>query len=643
MARSDDYGLWWQDEHSVKNGRTVMNRPIPPIPDTGWRPPEYFPDLSGAKMIAIDTETKDVDLRSKGPGFRRGAHVVGVSVGTDDGFRGYFPVRHEIGGGNMEPEHVFTWLHDQLCDTKIPIVGANLLYDLDALANEGVHTGNGPKYDVQSAEPLLDEYRRSYALDLLGAEYLGEGKSSEALYRWCSAAYGGNPDEKQRGNIYRAPVSLVGPYAEGDVDLPLRIFEKQKARLEKEDLWSIFDLETRLVPLLLAMRRRGVLTDSDRAHKLEADLTEKIYNISKKLGGISINAAADIARLCDKEGIRYPRTAPSANYPEGQPSFQKEWLKAHNHPLMRELSQARTFTKFRDTFIRSYIYENSVEGRIHCQFNQLRGDDSGTVSGRFSSSNPNLQNIPKRKDGKFMRSAYVPDPGEDWVRFDWSQIEFRLLVHTAALAKIRGAEDAVRMYCDDPTTDFHEMVNGLCQVGRDEAKTINFGLVYGMGAPLLAKNLNRPIDEAMAIMEIYNGKVPFVKGTYDLASRTAKNRGHIRTLLKRRARFPGGEFTHKALNRALQGGAGDIMKLAMVEIWESGICDVVGAPLLTVHDELDWSVPRTREAREAVIESKRIMETCVELKIPLIAEMEVGEDWAACKPMSVEKFLAEVA
>jgi len=636
MARSDDLGMFWQDESSIKNGRTVMNRPMPPIPDTGWRPPAYYPDLSASRVISIDTETKDVDLRTKGPGFNRGAHVVGVAIGTDDGFRGYWPLRHEVGGGNMDPEQFFEWLHDSLVGRDVPIVGANLLYDLEALANEGVDCGNGPFYDVQNAEPLLDEYKRSYALEILGAQYLGEGKTSEALYRWCAAAYGGNVDSKQAGNIYRAPVSLVGPYAEGDVDLPLRIFAKQKVELEKQGLWEVFELETRLVPMMLAMRRRGVRVDENRAQELEDELNVKIKEISKGLGGISINAAQEIARLCDKEGIKYPMTAASANYPKGQPSFQKEWLKAHDHPLMRQLSQARTYVKYRDTFIKSYIYENSVNGRIHCKFNQLRSDESGTVSGRFSSSNPNLQNIPKRKEGKFMRSTYVPDDGERWVRFDWSQIEFRLLVNAAATANIRGANIAVDMYNNDPTTDFHEMVNDLTHVGRDDSKTINFGLVYGMGVPLLARNLGKSIQEAQAIIDTYFMKVPFVKGTYDLASRTAKNRGFILTLLKRRARFPGGEFTHKALNRALQGGAADIMKLAMVDIWESGICDVLGAPLLTVHDELDWSAPKTLEANEALMESKHIMENCFKLKIPLVAEMELGSDWASCKVGSLD-------
>ncbi len=897
MARADDIGLFWQDIPAERGTRSEVSRPIPPIPATSWRPPDYFPDLSGAGLISLDLETYDPELTTKGPGPRRDGYIAGIAVGTDDGFRGYYPIRHKM-GGNLDSDKVLGWLHDQLYGTDIPKVGANLLYDLDFLSAAGVDTGDGPNYDVQNAEPLLDEYKRSYALDILGNEYLGEGKTSEALYRWSAAAYGGQPTSRDQGrNIWRCPVELVGPYAEGDVDLPIRIFEMQKKRLEDEQLWGVFELETRLIPLLLAMRQRGVRIDFEQAGIVERQLDGYIKELNKNLGGINVNAGDEIARMCDKAGIKYPRTKPTKGSPNGNPSFQKDWLKNHPDPRMKMISEARTYLKYRDTFITSYLHGNQINGRIHCLFNQLRSDDLGTVSGRFSSSNPNLQNIPKRGKGKIMRSPFVPEEGEIWGRFDWSQIEFRLLVNSAMG---RGAEEAVRMYNEDATTDFHVMVQELTGLDRDPAKNINFGLCiaegqrvltdmgwmpieqvslanrvwdglnwvrhdglihkglknvvnysglratkehiiytkrfgalpfgrcsserkevsrrdctpgvsdglrytkgsnrndkastykerqgyrlllqclrkddnslrgqypsrfnnrvqvsthgkekevestarnskilgrslrrnhtevqyvvsriieqlyrsrnkvpvrisralhnlgfrdipglelqgyglrpnrqrrslltresttdyevgkpaeqgeqvnvydllnagpnhrficegvlvsncYGMGLDLLCSILGVSRERGQEILDIYFSKVPFVKKTYDEASRAAKNRGYIKTLLGRRARFPNGEYTHKALNRHLQGGAADIMKTAMVDIWESGICDVLGAPLLTVHDELDWSVPRTDEAEEAMAECKHIMETCVKLKVPLVAEEERGLNWATCK------------
>jgi len=630
-SRPDDIGMFWEDIPTEKGARGDVYRPQPPIPDTGWRPPSDFPNLRDAGVICLDVETNDPDLRSKGPGCRRDGYIAGIAVGTDDGYRGYFPIRHKL-GGNLDPDQVKTWLSDQLYGTTIPKVGANLLYDLDFLTAEGVDCGNGPNYDVQNAEPLLDEYKRSYALEILGQEYLGEGKTSEALYRWSSAAYGGKPEAgEQARNIWRCPVQLVGPYAEGDVDLPLRIFEKQKQRLEAENLWNVFDLETRLVPMLLAMRQRGVRIDFEQADIVEKQLGVFILELQKDLGKLNVNSSDEISRLCDKNGIHYPRTKPTANYPKGQASFQKDWLKNHDHPLMQKISEMRTYLKYRDTFITSYLHGNQINGRIHTSFNQLRSDEGGTVTGRFSSSNPNLQNIPKRGKGKIMRSPFVPEVDEDLVRFDWSQIEFRLLVHKAVG---RGAEDAVRRYNQDPTTDFHEFVIGLTGLERDYAKNINFGFAFGMGIDLLCKILGVDKETGLGIIDRYHKGVPFVKSTADAASRAAKNREMIVTIEGRRARFPDGEYTHKALNRYTQGSSADIMKRSMVEIWESGICDVLGAPLLTVHDELVWSAPRTPAAKEALREVKNIMEHTVKLKVPTPVAMEIGSTWHNCKEVA---------
>jgi len=640
--------LFWQDLPQER-ARVAVVRPMPPIPDTGWRPPSKFPRLEAAKVLAIDCETKDPNLNDQGPGsIRRDGHIVGISVGTEDGARWYFPMRHEVGGGNMDADQVLRWAADELTRPGQTKVGANLMYDAEWLASEGVDITNGdPKFiDVQWQEALLNENAKSYALETLGRKYLGEGKQSNALYEWCSAAYGGVPDSKQRANIYRAPAALVGPYAESDVDLPLRIAALQKAVLTAEGLDGIADLENALIPILLAMRRRGVRVDVDAGNALSDRLGAELAALQRE-HGIDMWAASQIAARCDALGIDYPRT------PKGAPSFTAAWLKLQSAPLLVGVYKMRRIDKLRSTFVDGHALGHLVAGRVHAQFHPLRGDDSGTVSGRFSSSLPNLQNIPARDDSlaPLIRGLFLPDDGHRWVRFDWSQIEYRLLVH---YARGGGSDDARAQYRNDPTTDFHRMVSELTGIDRKPAKNINFGLVYGMGVKKMAAALGRSEEATRALFEQYHRLLPFVKETFDAAAQIASQRGYIRTLLGRRRRFELWEprqwdkdaeacgkeaataawgkdirraHTHKALNSILQGGAADIMKKAMVDIWRSGVCKVLGAPLVTVHDELGWSAAYTPEADEALAETHRIMETCVTLRVPLRAEREEGPSW----------------
>lgn len=432
----------------------------------------------------------------------------------------------------------------------------------------------------------------------------------------------------------------------------------------------LFDIESRLIRPLLAMRQRGVRVDVEGAKKLDDELTALIDLAQARLnsaagGPIDVNVAADLQRLFDREGVQYPTTA------KGNPSFTKEWLEASRHPACHEVTEVRKLTKYRDTFVRGYILNSHVNGRVHGLFHQLKGDDNGTVSGRMASSLPNLQNIPNRDPewGWRIRALFLPEDGEYWVRHDWSQIEYRFLAH---FARGPGSADIRRRYSEDPTTDYHDMTLDLVapsagwdvstpafrKIHRKPVKNINFGLVYGMGEPKLASDLGLTSTEAKPLFAAYHTAVPFVKVTYNAASQAARERGFITTVFGRRARFnlwqdssswnsqgypreraekeyPGKiltrAYTHKALNRLLQGSAADLMKIAMVQIAESGIPDVIGCPLVTVHDELGHSVPKTLAGIEAMQEVKHIMETCMELRVPIIAEEEMGPNWGEAK------------
>ncbi len=630
----NEAGFFWFDAPRTRE----RVRTPPPIPDTDWTVPEVFPDLSSYDVISVDCETCDPDLLKLGPGAHRGGYICGVAVGAGE-FRAYYPVAHEV-GPNLPKEVVFGWLSEQLCRPRQPKVGANLIYDVDFLLTAGVKIA-GPLWDVQVAEPLLNETRLSYALDVLAKDYLGEGKVEQVMRRWLSDAFG---SKNVKGNIYRAPPAVVGPYAESDVDLPLRIFELQRPQLQAQGLWDLFEMESELLWVLLHMRRRGVRVDVPLAEQLRDMLSveqkERLAEIKRQTGvEPEIWAADSLARMFDKAGIEYPRTPKTK-----RPSFKKEWLSSHPSPLARAIQQARYFDKLRGTFIEGYILEGNVNGRIHTSFHGLRSDAGGTETGRLSSSGPNLQNIPVRgKEGKLIRQCFIPEEGEQWWKLDWSQIEYRLIVHFAHLIKLAGSQGAVDAYNSDPKTDFHQLVAAMTGLMRDEAKALNFGMAYGLGIEALCASLLVDIQQGRIIINTYHERAPYVRQLKSNMERAAVSRGYIRTLLGRRRRFnlweyrgevtneyrPGARraFTRNAMNSGIQGSAADIMKKAMVMIMRSGVLDTLGMFHLTVHDELDGSCPPGPAALEALAEVRHVMETCIKLVIPIYADGGLGLNW----------------
>lgn len=652
MSRHDNWGFFWEDAErlSTRGQKKEVQRPLPEIPNTGWRPPAEFPSLAAAKRIAVDLETYDPDLEEQGSGVRRDGYIVGVAIGVEDGGRWYYPMRHSVGAEyNFDPDVVMRWLKDELSRPHQDKVGANLMYDYDYLTAEGIPVA-GKLLDVQIAEPLIDEEAMTYQLSALARKYLGESKVDEQLYRWSHAAYGGPEGRKQARNIYRCPPQLVGPYAEGDVDLPLRILAEQEKIIEREDLSRVWSVETRLLPLLIRMRAQGVRVDIERAGRVHEDLSEEIKVLQQQVK-IDVYSRDDLERYCKKNQIPYLKTA------AGNASFTADWLAASTNPALQKVVHLRRLFKARDVFVKSYIIDKHVNGRLHCQFNPLRSDDSGAVSGRFSSSHPNLQNIPNRdkRIGPLIRSLFIPDDDESWwVRFDQSQIEFRFLTHYGSGP---GASHTRNLYRENPKVDFHRMVAELTQMERDPAKNINFGLVYGMSERTMAESMGRPLEDVQPMFQQYHERLPFIKHTYDAVSRVAATRGYIVTALGRRRRFnayesringktrifpsldealsakgsaPRRAMTHKALNALLQGGAADQIKVSMVEGMEQGVYDEFGYPSLTVHDELDFSIKKVNKDR-AIEEVKRIMETSLPLRVPVITEAGYGENWAKAK------------
>jgi DNA polymerase I-like protein with 3'-5' exonuclease and polymerase domains len=594
--------------------------------------------------MAVDLETHDPDLKEKGPGVRRGATIVGLAVATDDGFKDYYPWN----------DATKAWAKVELARSNQEKVGANLMYDMDFLSHHGVAV-NGRLLDVQIAEPLIDENQFSYSLETLAQKYCGVGKNTDILQQW---ALGAGLKGKRAGieNIKDAPFEIQKAYAIGDVELPLLIIEKQLKIIEDQGLGRVFDIESRLLPMLVAMRQRGVRVDIARAIDAYDQMQDECDSLLSSVSGIDIYNTAALAKYCDDKRIEYPRTAPSKRFPAGQPSFVDAFISTSTDPTLAKVARLRKLTKTKDVFLKSYILEKVLGDRLHCEFHPLRSDEYGTVSGRFSSSNPNLQNIPNRDPviGPLIRGIFIPDSDDHmWARWDQSQIEFRFLCHYGIGP---GAEKTRQLYRDNPTVDFHSMVAELTEIERKPAKNINFGLVYGMSERKMAENLGRDIWDVKPMFDQYHERLPFVRHTYKEVARVAGARGWIKTILGRRRRFdkwgiygmddvydspqachdalrgtkfeggvPRRAFTHKALNALLQGSAADQMKVAMVNIWDSGLCADYGVPGLTVHDELDWSLPKYATA--SVQEVKRIMQEALKLNIPVVTESGTGANW----------------
>ncbi len=610
-------------------------------PQTEWLPPEEFPDLSKYEEISIDLETKDPNLNiSRGSGSVVGVgEIVGIAVAVKN-WCGYYPIAHE-GGGNMDRKKVLKWFQSVL-STPATKIFHNAMYDVCWIRALGLSI-NGKIVDTMIASALVDENQMRYDLNNCSKRYTGKGKNETDLY---AAAKDWGVDAK--AEMYKLPAIYVGAYAEKDAEITLELWQELKKEIDLQDINSIMDMETELFPCLVDMKFKGVRVDVEAARKLKTTLLaqekESLQQIKKETQiDVQIWAARSIAQVFDKLKLDYDRTEKTS-----APSFTKNFLANHPHPLVKHIARAREINKAHTTFIDTII-KHSYKGRIHAEINQLRGDNGGTVTGRFSYSNPNLQQIPARnKDlGPAIRSLFVPEEGHRWGCFDYSQQEPRLVVHYATLQNLYGVDEVLEAY-KKGNADFHDIVADMAEIPRYQAKTINLGLFYGMGKNKLQAELGVSKEKAETLFRQYHSKVPFVKQLMDNVMRRAEDSGKIRTLLGRLCRFhlwepnqfgihkalphdaalrehgPGIKraYTYKALNKLIQGSAADMTKKAMIELHKEKII-----PHIQVHDELDISVIDYTHAAHI----KEIMEDAVELEVPNKVDYESGPNWGTIK------------
>jgi DNA polymerase I-like protein with 3'-5' exonuclease and polymerase domains len=643
------------------------------MPTTEWVAPTEFPDLRKADEIAIDLETRDPDLKKLGSGaIREVGEVVGIAVAVD-GYKNYFPIAHGE-GPNLDRKKTLEWFKD-ICESPATKIFHNAMYDVSWIRKLDIKI-NGLIIDTMIAASIIDENRYNYTLNALSWVYLNKGKNESAL----------NAAAKERGldpkaDMWKLPASEVGAYAEEDAALTLELWHYLKKIIVEDDLQDIFNLETDLFPCLVDMRFLGVRVDVSRANQLKKELALKEENLLqqiKKETGIDtqIWAARSIAEVFEKLKLPYDRTEKTDS-----PSFTKNFISKHEHPIVRMIAEARKINKVSTTFIDT-ILKHEHNGRIHADINQIRSDDGGTVTGRFSYANPNLQQIPARdpETGPLIRSLFIPEENCKWGTFDYSQQEPRLVTHYGIRFEYESARTIADAYIQNPNTDFHQLVANLANIDRKDAKTINLGLFYGMGKAKLQNELGVTKQKADELFNQYHGSVPFIKQLTNGVMAAAQNKGRIKTILGRRCRFPKYEpilrgsdwgtfvpaedhetmlelkemgphllddnrevikdkdgnpkknywynngyrraFTYKALNKLIQGSAADMTKKAMVDLYKEGLLAHI-----QIHDELDFSIESDAQA----VKIKQIMEQAVELEVPNKVDYESGPNWGEIK------------
>ena len=605
-----------------------------------------------AKLIGVDIESKDPELRDKGTGvYRKDGYITGISLSNGD-LAEYYPLNHP----DTTPEETAKntkYLTEQLGKSNDKVF-ANGMYDLDWIVNGMGIAVSGQYHDIQIAEPLLDEYSASFSLNNLARVYLGKEKLKDEMMEYCEQQ--GWKLTKNKGavtHLWKMPYSVVKGYASEDAKLTVRIIKKQFEELKEQELMDLYYMEMGLFPLLLQMRKTGVRLDIPKLNKTGMELADLKWELQEEIDTLAgfetnVGSSKDLEKLFIKQGLPVRYGEPTdlmrmKGKTRGNPSFKKQVLQKVDNQIARKILELRHITTLLNMFIGPYP-ELVVDGRLHCNFNLLKSDNYGTVSGRFSSSRPNLQQVSAKDvedhihsdseilNGLIIRKLFLPEEGQRWLQLDWNQIEYRLIAHYAIG---EGSDKIRKRYNEDPSTDYHsELMKATGIDSRKTIKTLNFGAAYGMGVRTMAANYGWDLDEAYAVYNLYHSKVPFVKETSNRVSNKAKRIGFIRTVLNRRRRLKYRDKGYVMFNGLIQGSAADIMKKAMLDAYDSGVFNIL-TPHLVVHDEFDVSMPNSKEGVEAGKHLAHIMETCVELKVPITAKGKVGKNWGELKDWEV--------
>jgi Mesyanzhinovviridae DNA polymerase len=644
-------------------------------PFSDWKPPLQLPDLRQYDQIAIDLETKDNGLQlGKGPGwaFKNKppwhGYICGLSIAWHDSqyHAGYFPLQHPS-SHCFDKTQVRQWLLDHQ-KAGVEFIFHNATYDIGWCEADLAVPVPALLADTGCMAYLVDENRLSYTLDSLCKWRKLPGKNEDTL-RDAAYAHGYNP----KNDMWRLPAKYVGVYAEQDALSTLMLAENLDKTIDIDDVRAAYQLEIDLIPMVHAMRKHGVRIDEDRCRQLydkyKKQSQEALNDISDRLEHRitieDVRSAKTLEKIFDGLGIKYPRTAKTQ-----QGSFEAKWMKDHKHWLPPLIVRAKSREDAAEKFIKNYLQEFCVNGRLHPSINQFRHENlykedargGGTRTYRFSYSDPPLQQIPHRdQEMSEIRSCFIPEEGEEWLSADFKSQEYRLFVHYAAASNLPKAKEILNRYHENPETDFHQWVADITGLDRKPAKDANFGVIYGAGKRKFAMMIKKTEEEAERILEIYHREIPFAKMLSSKLEEVAALRGYIKLLDGARIRFDwwvaawrkhgvdwegamadchGREEAerrtndpahpwyrqrlrrsrcNKALNSLIQGGAARQIKSAMRDCWRAGL-----VPLLQVHDELCFSVPN----REIGVQIGALMRDTVKLQVPMLVDLEYGESWA---------------
>lgn len=644
-------------------------------PESNWVRPSALPDLRGRRYLALDTETHDVGLSEKtGPGWATGkGRLLGVSWAAE-GSVGYAPIDHPD-SDNFDRDAVIRWVDDHF-RSGVRIVMHNGSYDLGWLGSYGVAPPVKLE-DTLAACVMIDENEYSYSLEECCKRAKIPGKDTELLEH-AVEVYGG-VRKKARADLWRVPANYVGPYAEADAVATLALWHQTEPALHAQEVWAAYRTEAELIPMVVAMRRRGIRLDLDRAeatarefrqssHRALATIGE-LLNLGRPANLDEIRSPKQMEQWFAREHIAVPRTA------KGRSSFTKDWMEKSSHPLPPLVSRALQFEDAASKFIDNFLFGFEHRGRIHAEIHQFRSDTGGTRSHRFSYSEPPLQQMPtpdkdneEDRIGYKIRRCFLPEKGEAWLAADYSQQEPRLTVHFAFLCKARGADVAVERYLNNPRTDYHSMVAETTGLPRATAKILNLSMTYGKGKHSLAEELGISVAEAEVLLQDYHARLPFIKSLEDICKTASSQRGYIKLIDGARMHYPQWEGgwvdwevrkiataagkiltpcsradaekrqadedhpwaktklrradTRKTLNNLIQGSAARQTKRAMLACWNEGII-----PLIQMHDELGASIHSEAQAERI----GEIMRDTTPLVVPTIVDLEVGQTWGEAK------------
>lgn len=634
------------------------------LPETGWEVPSSVPDMSRYDTVAVDIETRDDGLKNDlGPGWVYGlGYISGVAVsGGEESY--YLPVRHPE-TENLPEDAVQRMLRRVFRSSRVVMHRA--IYDLGWLTTAWSLPVPGRLDDTMVQEFTLSENELTYGLDDVCRRRGVPGKDEGAL-RQAATAHGLDP----KSEMWKLPARYVGTYAEQDARATLQLSAMLLPQIDAQGCREAYQLEIDLVPMIIEMRRRGIRVDEGRLERAREEFAQKrdetLAEISRRVqigravGIKDVLSPRFMEKLFEAEGLpvrRHPPTAAMKRRGEtrGNPDFSTEVIESIDHWLPELVVQARKMQDAGEKFVGKYLQGFVHRGRIHAEIHPTKSESGGTRTTRLAYSDPPLQQMPSRVAWikQRIRGAFLPEEGEVWGALDYSQQEYRLIVHFAYLCDIAGAAEAVARYRENPDTDFHSYVAEITRLPRRRAKDCNFGKAFGAGIPKFALMTGMTLEEAAQVMGQYDEELPFVKGLADFCDRRAQKRGYIRLLDGARSRYELWEprwqkdpklppvpreealrrirdrdhpwygerlkrgMTHKAMNSLIQGSAARQTKLAMRECWREGL-----VPLIQMHDEIDCSFSDRSQADRA----HEIMRDVVRLEVPVVVDAEFGRNW----------------